>query len=407
MSSRIGHMRNSGGGPVAKCLTYMTLTAIALAMLLPHVWMLKTSLQSDSAVVMDLQRLVPQKTFAVEETDILDWKQFADALRSRDKDLAILTDSLSTDAKRTVERLSKNEEISMQDRDDLLHEINQIFAEKNLQRTSTSESAAPSVFSGTSSPPSQPDEAISTRLEINRRFVDRLMPLAIRPARRFHWDNYSRVIIGMNFARAFLNSVIVTACVTIGLVITSSLAAYAFARMEFFGRDHIFMGYLATMMVPTAVTMVPVFILLRQLGWVNTYWALIVPPMFSAYGVFMLRQFFLGIPKELEEAAMIDGCSLFGSYWRIIMPLSKPGLAALAILTFMGSWRSFMWPLIATNTPDMATLPVALSQFQEMFGVRWTLLMTGSIIMIVPMLAAFIFGQKFFIEGIQVGAVKG
>jgi multiple sugar transport system permease protein len=211
----------------------------------------------------------------------------------------------------------------------------------------------------------------------------------------------------MNFARAFFNSFIVSVTVTLGLVLTSSLAAYAFSRMEFFGRDHLFMGYLATMMVPTAVTMIPVFILLRELGWVNTYWALIVPPMFSAYGVFMLRQFFLGIPKELEEAAILDGCSTFEVYWRIIMPLSKPGLAALAILTFMGSWRSFMWPLIATNTSDMFTLPVALSQFQEMFGIRWTLLMTGSIIMIIPMVIAFAFGQKFFIEGIQVGAVKG
>jgi multiple sugar transport system permease protein len=393
MSSKTSVVRRSRRSPVTRGLIYLILTVIALLMLTPHLWMLKTSLQSDAAVVMDLQALLPQRTFAFEEADIRDWKQFARALENKESDLKLLADSLSVDAQQTVQRLSDNEQISMQDRNDLLHEINQIMLEKDLQRAPAS---------------SQPLESSSLRMETNRKFVDSLIsPQVIRPARRFHWDNYSRVILEMNFARAFLNSLIVTSTVTIGLVFTSSLAAYAFARMEFFGRDHIFMGYLATMMVPTAVTMVPVFILLRALGWVNTYWALIVPPMFSAYGVFMLRQFFLGIPKELEEAAMIDGCSRFGLYWRIIIPLSRSGLAALAILTFMGSWRSFMWPLIATNTPDMFTLPVALSQFQEMFGIRWTLLMTGSIIMIVPMLVAFIIGQRFFIEGIQLGAVKG
>jgi multiple sugar transport system permease protein len=177
--------------------------------------------------------------------------------------------------------------------------------------------------------------------------------------------------------------------------------------MNFFGRDKIFLGYLATMMIPSAVTMIPVFILLRDLHWINSYLALIVPPIFSAYGVFLLRQFFLTIPRELEEAAVLDGCSRFGVYWRIIMPLSRPALAALAILTFIGSWRSFMWPLIVTHTPDMFTLPVALSQFQEMYGIHWSLLMAGSMIMIAPMLVVFVIGQRHFIAGIQVGAVKG
>ena len=224
---------------------------------------------------------------------------------------------------------------------------------------------------------------------------------------RLHWENYHKVMVETNFSRALFNSAIVTLCVTAGQVFTSSLAAFAFARLRFFGRDKIFLGYLGTLMIPGAVTMIPVFLLLRDLGWINSYKALIIPGMFSAYGTFMLRQFFMTIPREIEEAAIIDGCSTFGVYRHVILPLSKPGLSALAILTFMGSWRSFMWPLIVTHTRDMFTLPVALASFQEMYGVRWTLLMAGSVIMILPMLLVFIIGQKYFIEGIQLGAVKG
>ncbi len=222
-----------------------------------------------------------------------------------------------------------------------------------------------------------------------------------------HFENYRRVVLELNFSRVLLNSTVVTFCVTAGQVFTSSLAAFAFARLKFFARDKIFLGYLGTLMIPGAVTMIPVFLLLRQLGWINSYKALIIPGMFSAYGTFMLRQFFMTIPKEIEEAAVIDGCSTFGIYWHVILPLSKPGISALAILTFMGSWRSFMWPLIVTHKPEMFTLPVALASFQEMYGVQWTLLMAGSVIMILPMLLVFIFGQRYFIEGIQLGAVKG
>jgi len=227
------------------------------------------------------------------------------------------------------------------------------------------------------------------------------------PREGLHWSNYGEVFHDTGVARSLLNSAVVTVAVTAGLVFTSSLAAYAFARLRFFGRDKIFLGYLATMMIPGVVTMVPTFLILRELRWVDSYYALIIPPMFSAYGVFLLRQFFLTLPRDLDEAATIDGCSPWGIYWRIILPLSQPALAALTILTFLGSWRSFMWPLIVTHTKDKFTLPLALAQFQEMYGIHWTLLMAGSVIMIIPMLIVFIFGQRFFVEGVQLGAVKG
>ncbi len=223
----------------------------------------------------------------------------------------------------------------------------------------------------------------------------------------FVWQNYTKAWRVVPFARFYLNSIFVTLCVTFGQVATSAMAAYAFARLHFPGRDKIFFGYLATMMVPGAVTMIPVFILLRQLGWVDTYKALIVPAIFTAYGTFMLRQFFLTLPKDLEDAAKIDGCSYVGIFWRIILPLSQPALATLTTFTFMGTWMNFMWPLIVINTEDKFTLPVGLAYFQSLHHTDWTLLMAASVMMILPILVVFMFNQRFFVEGIKLTGIKG
>ncbi|MBI3008123.1 MAG: carbohydrate ABC transporter permease [Candidatus Omnitrophica bacterium] len=221
------------------------------------------------------------------------------------------------------------------------------------------------------------------------------------------WENYPKAWNAVPFARGYINSIFVGVTVTFGQVFTSSLAAYAFARLSFPGRDKLFLGYLGTMMIPGAVTMIPVFILLRKLGWIDTYKALIIPSMFSAYGTFMLRQFFMSLPTDLEDAAKIDGCSLFGIYTKIILPLSKPALATLTIFTFMGSWMSFMWPLIVTNSMELKTLPVMLASFQGLYTTDWTLLMAGSIIVLSPIVVVFILGQRYFVEGIKLGAIKG
>ncbi len=221
------------------------------------------------------------------------------------------------------------------------------------------------------------------------------------------WRNYIDAWNSQPFGRFYLNSILVGAVVTIGQVFTSSMAAYAFARLSFPGRDKLFFGYLATMMVPGSVTMIPQFILVRKLNLVDTYTALILPGLFSAFGTFMLRQFFMSLPKELEEAAKIDGCSLFGIFWKIILPLSKPALATLTIFTFMGSWNSFTWPLIVTNSTEMRTLPIGLQAFQGLYNTQWTLLMAASLVALLPVILLFIFGQKYFVEGIQLGAIKG
>ncbi len=223
----------------------------------------------------------------------------------------------------------------------------------------------------------------------------------------FVWQNYIKAWHVVPFARFYINSIVVSILITAGQVATSAMAAYAFARLQFKGRDKVFFAYLATMMVPSAVTMIPVFILLEKFGWVDTYKAMVLPAIFTAYGTFMLRQFFLTLPRDLEDAAKIDGCSYFGIFWRIILPLSKPALATLTTFTFMGSWMSFMWPLIVMNTHEKFTLPIGLAYFQSLHGTDWTLLMAGSVMMILPILLVFIFNQRFFVEGIKLAGIKG
>ena len=225
-----------------------------------------------------------------------------------------------------------------------------------------------------------------------------------------YWKNYIDVWKVVPFARFYLNSLFVVCCVTFGQVATSALAAYAFARLRFPGRDKIFFAYLATMMIPGSVTIIPVFALMRTFGWIDTYKALIVPAIFSAYGTFLLRQFFMTIPRDLEDAATIDGCSLFGIFTKVILPLSKTALATLTIFVSLGNWVSFMWPLLVTNSIEKRTLPVGLAYFQELYQYAqpdWGLLMAGSLVTMVPVIIIFLFNQRFFVEGIKLTGMKG
>jgi len=221
------------------------------------------------------------------------------------------------------------------------------------------------------------------------------------------WDNYAKTVAAMPFGRFYLNSLIVTVSVTVLQILTSSLAAFAFARLRFRGRNALFLLYLATLMIPFQVTMIPNFIIVRLLGWYDTYQALILPPAFSAFSTFLLRQYFMGIPFDLDEAARIDGASSFRIWWSIILPLSGPVLAALAIFVSLNTWNDFLWPLIVTNSPEMRTLPVGLSTFQGQFKVEWNLLMAGSVIAMLPVLAVYIISQRWFIRGITLSGMGG
>ncbi|PZS07886.1 MAG: ABC transporter permease, partial [Chloroflexi bacterium] len=209
------------------------------------------------------------------------------------------------------------------------------------------------------------------------------------------------------FPRYFLNSVIVAALVTIGNLFFDSLAGYAFARMRFPGRNFLFFLVLGTMMVPAAMTLVPVFVILTKMGWIDSYEGLSVPFMVSAFGIFLMRQFFQAMPVEIEEAAKLDGLSRFGMYWRMALPLARPALATLAVLTFQGSWDSFLMPSFIASSDNMATLPVGLQRFSFQYQTLWPQVMAGSMVVILPILVLYVFAQRFFVEGLSSGSVKG
>jgi len=221
------------------------------------------------------------------------------------------------------------------------------------------------------------------------------------------WSNYADLLASIPLFRFFVNSLIVASSTTILQLLTCSMAAYAFARMRFPGRDGLFLVYLITLMVPSQVTMVPLFILMRLLGLTNSYPGLILPGITSAFGVFLLRQFFLTIPRDLEEAAFLDGASHWTVYWRIVLPLSRPGLAALSIFAFMSSWNSFLWPLLVTTDQSLMTLPLGLSTLQGQYTTVWNQLMAGTVISTVPIVVVYVVAQRHFIEGMALSGIKG
>ena len=227
------------------------------------------------------------------------------------------------------------------------------------------------------------------------------------PEERVRWDNYGEVFRRVNFNLSYFNSVYVAILVTFGQVTTSAMAGYAFSRLHWPGRDKLFLLYLATLMIPVTVTMLPNFLVLKYLNWLDTYKALIIPAMFSAYGTFLCRQYMMGLPKDLEEAAMLDGCGYWRIFTNVIVPMSRPALTTLAILTFMGTWRNFVWPFIVTFSEDLKVLPLILYAFQSLVKIEYNLVMAASFMMIVPMIVLFVIGQRFFVEGIKLGAVKG
>jgi multiple sugar transport system permease protein len=220
-------------------------------------------------------------------------------------------------------------------------------------------------------------------------------------------DNYVEVFEKVNFLTYYLNTISVTVGRTVGQLILCSLAAFAFARMSFPGKNVIFIALLSVLMVPSQVVMIPSFVIVRELGWFDTLYALIVPGIFSAFGTFLLRQFFMSIPRELDEAAKIDGCSYFGIYWRVVLPLSKPALVALAIFTILNAWNDFLWPLVVTSSDSMRVLSIGIASFQGEYATEYPLLMAGALMASLPLILIFIFLQRYFIEGITMTGMKG
>jgi multiple sugar transport system permease protein len=222
------------------------------------------------------------------------------------------------------------------------------------------------------------------------------------------WSNYRDVFAVMPFWRMFFNSVLYAGCVSAGQVFFCSLAGYAFARLRFRGRDTLFVLYLGTLMVPLTVTVIPQFILMRIAGLTDTPWAMIVPGLFGgAFGTYLMRQFFRTLPDELEEAAILDGCTPWQIYWRILLPHAKPAVMVLAVLTWVNVWNDFLWPLLMIQRNSISTLTLGLVRMQGEYVSRWPVLMAASILILLPLLFVYAIAQRAFIRGIAVTGLGG
>ena len=220
------------------------------------------------------------------------------------------------------------------------------------------------------------------------------------------WDNLRVAWNSIPMGRYYLNSLFIASTIVVGQLLTSALAAYVFARLKFPGKNLIFMGFVATMMIPGQVTMIPLFLILRAFHWVDTYQGIIVPALSYPFGIFMLRQFFLSIPVDLEDAACIDGCSRLGILFRIILPLSKGAVSTLAVFIFMSQWNAFLWPLIVLNSQDKYTIQIGLAMLRTEMGTDWGILMAATFVATLPVILLYLLAQKQIVRGITLSGLK-
>lgn len=246
---------------------------------------------------------------------------------------------------------------------------------------------------------------VSTSLKTEDRIFTETIEWIPNPIR---WQNYIEALQSFPFLLYLRNTLFVCALVVVGTVLSSALPAYGFARLRWKGRDVLFLIMLATIMLPAQVTMLPVFVMFRTIGWTGTYLPLVVPPFFgSAFAIFLLRQFFLTIPQELSDAARIDGCSEWRIFWQIIVPLSVPALATVALFAFIGAWTDFINPLVYLTDENTYTLAVGLQTFVGRHSSEWNLLMAAATVVTLPLMVVFFFTQRLFIEGITLTGIKG
>ncbi len=220
------------------------------------------------------------------------------------------------------------------------------------------------------------------------------------------WSNYPSALTAAPFARFFLNSAVMSLFIVAGHLITASTAGYAFARLRFPGRDRVFLLFLANLMVPVIVLLIPRFLLVQAAGWVDTYAGLIVTELVGVWGIFLMRQYFLSIPRELEDAARVDGASEWQVFYRVALPLAKPALATVALFSFVETWKSFLWPLIVTRSMGMRPVEVGIAAFHGLYFTNWPFQMAAAVTAVVPILILFLFTQRYFVRGIQLAGLK-
>jgi multiple sugar transport system permease protein len=221
------------------------------------------------------------------------------------------------------------------------------------------------------------------------------------------WANYQQVMRDLPIARYYINSAVVSIIITVAQLLTASMAAYAFSRLRFRGRSTLFALYLGTLIIPSQVTLIPNYLIVRELHWHNTYAGLIAPFVVSVFSTFLLRQFFLTIPADYEDAARIDGANHWQIYTRIILPLARPALATVVILTFLASWNNFLWPLVVVDSPSLVTVPLSVTAYQGQFAIAWGPLMAAATLSLLPVLIVYVLMQKYVVEGIALTGQGG
>lgn len=223
-----------------------------------------------------------------------------------------------------------------------------------------------------------------------------------------YWGNFQEVFQTTGLGRAILNSFFIASVSTVGVLFFSSLAAYAFAKLRFRHSKTLFGAIFATMLIPSQILLIPMYVLFSKIGWVDSYLPLIIPQvLINGYGVFLIRQFMVSVPDSYIEAARIDGLSNFGIYWRIMLPLCKPSLVTLGVFTFVGNWNNFIGPLIYIDSEELFTLPLIINTFRTEYSIQWGLLMAASAVSVIPMIIIYLFAQKSFVEGIATTGIKG
>lgn len=421
-------------------MIYLVLTAGAITMVFPFIWMITTSFKSSLEVLSARVSLIPEAKKYIEVEGEREQVEFALALEMerevslREGEIAGLVGG------EIAERPDLQAELS-NTFSRLRLEISRLFrryrpTERIREETAALAGEAAAGLAQTDIPEilsPETRERYLAELGLLRENLNRLAATAVAPGqpipvvilagerrgeaafvprdriirRRFLWENYRKAWQAAPFARYFFNSVLVSVLVTAGQVLTSALAAYAFARMKFPFKEPLFLLLLATMMIPSQVILIPNYAIISWLGWVNTYAALVVPFLGAVFGIYFMRQHFETLPQDLFDAASIDGCGRLRTLFQIVIPVSGPVILTVSLFTFIMIWNSLLWPLVMTNTPEMRPLQVGLAVFNQESGTDWELLMAASTFSILPLLIIFFVAQKQFVEGITRSGMKG
>ncbi len=423
-----------------RAMIYLVLTAGAITMVFPFIWMISTSFKSSLEVLSARVSLIPEAKKYIEVGGNLEQVEFAQALE------------MARETSRREGEIAGVIGAEIAGRPDLQAELSNTFsslrleiekffrryhppeevgraaagwgetAAGRLRATDISEVLTPGNrelflnqlarlredldrLADSTAEPGQPVAVVILAGE--RRGETASVPLNRIIRKRFLWENFRKAWQAAPFARYFLNSILISVLVTVGQVLTSALAAYAFARMKFPLKEPLFLLLLATMMIPSQVILIPNYAIISWLGWVNTYAALVVPFLGAVFGIYFMRQHFQTLPQDLFDAASIDGCGRLRTLFQIVIPVSGPVILTVSLFTFIMIWNSLLWPLVMTNTPEMRPLQVGLAVFNQESGTDWELLMAASTFSILPLMVIFFIAQKQFVEGITRSGMKG